>query len=434
MNESVEKNRVNNKNKIKNLCKICGKKIFNSDCQITMCLKTRHGGEICLSCAHEIEEALCSAKFDDDIDNYYYDDESENLTPQPKISEKVTNIKDNIKNELPNKLIVIKRLKKSIIGQDYAIEKITGMVYRNILSDNRLLRSLPLLIGKSGQGKTEIVTELCELINLPYVIENAKDFSEAGYVGRDPSEMFEDLYIKCGKDISLTNHGVIVIDEFDKLCETAGNERDVSGSGVVNTLLSYLSGISIPIRDKYDNLINYVDTSNIIFIFMGAFEDADKTISLYKIREKRLGINNLGFNTANVNSEVDNTDRVFIAEDMMKYGFSRQIVGRLSIVELNELKYEDYMRLFLYSEISIYRAYRREFLSHGLSLICSRKLKESIVKKAINKKIGVRGLKVVCDEVFLNALEYVEDIKKHSYTKIIFADSAIENPMNYKLR
>lgn len=443
MNEEIKKistvKKGNNGNQ-KNVCKICGKKIFDKDMQTTMCIKTRYGGEICLNCAYEIEETLSRAEFSGmmDYDDFFdmNDDSEINFTKTKAKSIKISDsYEDKIIKDLPNKSLVIQKLKKCIIGQDYAIEKVTGIVYRNILSNNKRLKSIPLLIGKSGQGKTEIITELCKLINLPYVVENSKDFTEAGYAGRNPSDIFEDLYEVCGKDINLTNHGVIVIDEFDKLRETNGSERDVSGSGVVNTFLSYLSGVKVPIKDKYNTLIDYVDTTNIIFIFMGAFEDANQTLSLYKIREKRLGFDRkIGFGDISAKDQNKNVDRAFISEDLMNYGFSRQFVGRVSMIELNELTCDDYMKILLNSEISIYRAYKDEFLSHGLTLVCSKKLKENIVKKAMQKKIGARGLKVVCEETFLTSLEHVEDLENHKYTKIIFGNNATESPLDYKLK
>lgn len=436
MSEDVKKDNV--KIKKKNLCKICGKKVFSSDVQTTMCLKTKHGGDICLPCAYEIEEALCRADFDnvEVYEGYDYEYDNYNQTkPQEKPKVVEESIQEKIRKGLPEKSTVIRELKNNIIGQDFAVERVTGMIYRNILSNNNRLKSIPLLIGKSGQGKTEIIVELCKLINIPYVVENAKDFSEAGYVGRTPSDIFEDLYEVCGKNINLTNHGIIIVDEFDKLREATGGEKDVSGSGVVNTFLSYLSGVKVPIKDKYDRVVDYADTTNIIFIFMGAFEDSNQSVSLYKIREKRLGSDKkIGFGAVEVKDNVKNVDRAFIAEDLLNYGFSRQFVGRVSMIELNELTFDDYMKVLLHSNISIYKAYQDEFLSHGLKLVCSKKLKENIVKKAIDKKTGVRGLKTVCEEVFLKALETVEDLKDHSYTKISFGDNATDNPKDYKLK
>ena len=168
---------------------------------------------------------------------------------------------------------------------------------------------------------------------------------------------------------------------------------------------------------------------------MGAFEDANQTLSLYKIREKRLGFDRkIGFGDISVKDQNKNVDRAFISEDLMNDGFSRQFVGRVSMIELNELTCDDYMKILLNSEISIYRAYKDEFLSHGLTLVCSKKLKENIVKKAMQKKIGARGLKVVCEETFLTSLEHVEDLENHKYTKIIFGNNATESPLDYKLK
>lgn len=416
----------------KNVCSLCGKKLMDQGEELAACIKFKNGKLICFSCAYSIEVALEASQFDWGAD-YYYEDEQDSQNIKRDVTPKEPVLSNNEKSIFLDKNTVIKEIQKSVIGQDETVVRVVNILYRNFLSKNSELKSTPLLIGKSGHGKTEIISEFCKLLNVPFVFENAKDFSEAGYVGRTPMEMFTDLYKYCGEDSKLASQGIVVIDEIDKLREVKGEGRDVSGAGVVNTLLSYISGVKVPIKDKYDNIVAYIDTKDIKFIFMGAFEEADESESLYNIREKRLDTGKkMGFSTGveNVVSMKD-VQKNFIAEDLMKYGFSRQFVGRVSIIELNELTEEDFMKIMLKSKISIYRAFEREFASYGVKMICSKKLKQNIVKKAISKKIGVRGLKVVCEETFLTALEEVENMKKVKYTTVIFKDDAIDNSKNY---
>lgn len=435
-NNKKEREQVEKGKSRKNVCKICGKKIFDTNKQTTMCINLKSGGSICLSCGYEIEFAIEAAEYGDYYNDNYDDYENVNSVPEIKPAETVPiqKIEEKIISNLPSRKVVIDKLKKSIIGQDRTIEMIVGMVYRNLLSKNKLLKSAPLLIGKSGQGKTEIVTAFCKLINVPYVVENAKDFSEVGYVGRNPSEIFGDLYNACGKNKKLTEMGVIVIDEIDKLMQAEGVSKDVSGSGVVNTFLSYLSGVKQPIKDRYDAIIDYVDTTGITFIFMGAFEDDNLSDSLYKIREKRLGKDkHIGFSTSVSKIEKD-LQKFFIAEDLMQYGFSRQFVGRVAMIELNELTLENYKDIMFKSEISVYNAYIQEFCEHGIEVVCSQILLDEIVKKAMQKQTGARGIRTVCDEVFLKALEEIEVNEELTYSKVIFNDDVIENPESYTLK
>jgi len=425
-----EENGIGGKTR-KNVCCACRKSIFEDNSQTTMCINLKRGGVICLNCAYEIEYALEAAEFGET--DFWTDDE-----PERKQDDLISMPEEDTKKysylNLPNKKDVVKKIQGCVIGQDNAIVRIVNILYRNFLSTNKELKSTPLLIGKSGNGKTEIITEFCKLINVPFVVENAKDFTEAGYVGRDPLEMFKDLYNTSGTNLKLASNGIIVIDEIDKLREPSGIEKDVSGSGVINTLLSYISGVKVPIKDNFNNVIAYLNTENIKFIFLGAFEDANDSCSLYKIREERLSEEkHIGFNTNTSKKTIKNSQKSFIAEDLIKYGFSRQFVGRVSIVELNELTKEDFMKIMLKSKISVYKAFEREFASYGVKMVCSNKLNENIIEAAIDKKIGARGIKVVCEDAFLTALEEVENIDYVTCTEVIFNDNVIEDSLNYKL-
>lgn len=412
----------------KDTCKICGEKIVKKR-SMACCIKTKDDCDICLKCAYAIEEALNLEELEE------YDDFMAEQVSQKKMdSSHVKEKQDKVKNEIPTKEKVIAELKESIKGQDEVIQRVVNMVYRNRFSKNFELKSNPLLIGKSGTGKTEIITRLCRAVKIPYVIENAPDFSETGYVGREPLEIFTDLYHVCEKNVALTERGLIIIDEIDKVQASKESGKDVSGAGVINPFLSYMSGIKVPIMDKYNTVIDYVNTQNMMFVFMGAFEDSNATKSLYQIREERLGKKkSIGFYSNQPENKIENYQRLFMANDLIEYGFSRQFIGRVSIVELRDLTEKDFKQIMLESNISAYRAYEKEFLSHGVKMICSTILQDHIIKAAIAKNIGIRGIKAVMEETFLPALEEVESQKKGTYQKVVFEDDVVNDPSHYIL-
>lgn len=427
----MSEERINKTENRKNVCRICGKKIFIQGSELAACINTKYGYSICFHCAYNIEYALEMSDFDWDEEEEFEDKKSDDLVKKVEKQEKCERKKSLNPYILPDKKEVISKLQSKIIGQDENIVRIVGIIYRNFSTDNKELKSSPLIIGRNGHGKTSIVTEFCKLIGVPYVLENAKDFSEVGYVGRDPMEMITDLYKMCGENKEITEHSIIIIDEVDKLRECSDYGRDVSGSGVVQTFFSYLSGVRVPIKDHYNNIIAYIDTINIKFIFLGAFEDNDDSNSLYGIRKKRLNKNMLGFNTGIENKK--NIQKRFVSDDLVKYGFSRQFTGRLRIVEMNEFTKENLYVIMMKSELSVYRAYEREFRKYGLEMICTDELIDCIIQYAIDKKTGARGIKDTCDDAFLTALETVENMDEIPYKKIIFSAEVLDDSNKYFL-
>lgn len=427
-----EERKDGNENR-KNVCRICGKKIFYQGSELAACIKTKYGHSICFPCAYNIEYVLEMTDYDWDVEELeIVNDNVKTYDEKKELDGKDILMENEVKNfKLPDKKIVIQKLQEKIIGQDEHIVRIVGMIYRNFSTKNKELKSSPLIIGKNGHGKTSIVTEFCKLIGVPYVIENAKDFSEAGYVGRDPMEMITDLYKMCGENKEITEQSIIIIDEVDKLRESSGFGRDVSGSGVVQTFFSYLSGVRVPIKDRYDNIIAYIDTTNIKFIFLGAFEDSDEANSLYGIRKKRLNKNILGFNTTTQSEQI--IQKHFNSDDLVEYGFSRQFTGRLRIIEINEFTKENLYDIVMKSKLSVYRAYEREFKEYGLEMICNDGLIDDIIQCAMDKKTGARGVKDTCDDAFLAALEKIENMDEIPYTKIIFSSDVIDDPNKYTL-
>lgn len=426
----MSKNVISENENKKNYCKLCGKNFFdkNNNLNFVPCIKMKNGVSICLSCGFAIEEAVASVDFIDD----YYDDFYEDIK-----FEKKEETEKNIVKKYPKRNEVIKKLQSMIIGQDEAIVRVTNMLFRNIKTKNRELKSAPMIIGRSGEGKTEIISQLCKELEIPFVIENAKDFSEAGFTGRNPDEIFTDLYNACGAQISLAEKGVIAFDEIDKLKDYGDSQKDVSGSGVINTLLSYISGTKVPLKDKYGNINGYINTKDITFIFMGAFEDSSNSDSIYEIRENRLDkrITRIGFSDYEEKTgNIEKKEKEIMPEDIIEYGFSRQFAGRMSVVELNKLNEKNYLDILLKSRISVFLAYKKEFESYGVEMVCSEKLPEEIVKRAMKKNTGARGLKSVCDQIFLKPLEEIEILSDEGevpYKRIIFEDDIYNNINKY---
>lgn len=417
----------NNSRKDRKICAICGKSIFEDE-QFTFCIKTKYDKNICLNCASQIDELYGRVELQFDYD---YDDEDDE--DEEEVDDKSYHNFEKSET-LPSRNQVVTEVSKVIKGQDEAIYKLVSIIYRNRESSNECLKFHPLVVGKSGHGKTEIIKQICKELKIPYVLENAKDFSEAGYVGRNVIEIFKDLYDASGSNIKKAEKGVIIIDEVDKLKESKGGEKDVSGAGVVNSFLGYIGGDSVPIIDNLDSKIGQLNLANVTFIFMGAFDENNTSDSLIKIRDKRMdNVTHMGFETKSVVNDKITKDKVFVPSDFITYGFSRQFIGRVTIIELNDLTFANYKDIMLNSKNSIYRGFEKEFKLHGVKMNCSETLQDRIVTAAMKKKIGARGLRYVCEEVFLPALQKVEFSEDGKYKEVTFNDDAVNNSSNYIL-
>lgn len=280
------------------------------------------------------------------------------------------------------------QVRETIIAQDEQVKQILASVYKNqkIINsslDDRTIAKLKeniIVYGPTGTGKTEILTQIAKLCDVPIVIEDATSFSETGYVGRDVSEMLGDLYSIAGNDVHLAEKGILVIDEFDKLGESGadGAMEGPSRNGVQRSLLKLLDGGTITFReDSYDgNLIDF-NTSKLTIVALGAFSSIKKNDDYSDISTK----------------------------DFIDQGIMREVMGRFSkLVPMNHFSKDDYKRILLESNLSPINTYQKLFGEMGIKFSYDDKLIDYIIDEAEALECGARSLKTVFDGIISDEL------------------------------
>ena len=306
--------------------------------------------------------------------------------------EKVKEIKKLKNNKIiPDIKLLEQDVLKSIIGQDSQVKKIVTAIYRSIYFDT--LKSNVLIIGNSGTGKTETIRQIAKRLNIPYTIEDATKYTKEGYYGADVNDMIYNLIENANNDIKRAQHGIIIIDEIDKKVSDE-LESDISGSDVLKSLLKIIEGTKIK-----DGIIDF-DTKNLIVIFMGAFS------GLEKIREKRVEVNNIGFNYAkDFSIKQDESKTKFLKKDLVKFGMPEEFVGRIdTIIEMNKLTKEDLVKILRNSNLSIFRKYQKELKRKGIVLSYDGKLFELIAEKSMDLDTGARELSNTVNYIFENII------------------------------
>jgi ATP-dependent Clp protease ATP-binding subunit ClpX len=321
---------------------------------------------------------------------------------------------------------IITNVKSVIKGQDEHVKTISTAIYKNQDLESVEIKSNLILLGDSGCGKTEIIKMLANEFNVPYVIEDATRFSEAGYFGASTDDMIRNLYRTSGYSISKAEKGILIIDEGDKKQASSDSGRDVSGENVLFSLLKMLEGSRVPIVDDHGDTMCYMDTSRLTIIFIGAFPN------LVKIRDKRIncagsvGFRNPGNTDTNINKE-------YIAADFINGGFPKEFVGRFDmIIELNKLTTGNLEDIIANSKKSTFMKYIEEFEKRGLKVSYSEDIISEIAIETEKLKTGARGIKNVVQNIFKNILFQIlaDDIK---YTECIINKNIIYDPTDYIL-
>ncbi|MGF9890880.1 ATP-dependent Clp protease ATP-binding subunit ClpX [Priestia megaterium] len=307
-----------------------------------------------------------------------------NLAEDEVLETKFNNAKE-IKEELD----------KYVIGQEEAKKKLAVAIYKHLSRKKGVNKSNVLLIGPSGVGKTELARSIAKIHGVPFAIADATPLTEAGYVGEDVETILLKLIQAADNDIAKAENGIIYIDEIDKITRKGENvsiTRDVSGEGVQQALLKIVEGTiaNIPPEGgrKHPNAkFIQMDTSNILFIFGGAFEGLDKII------EKRVSKENvIGFGKKDSSNEKKqlSTNKVTV-DDLTKFGLIPEFVGRIPIVAtLSELKEDELVQIMKLNLENEYNQFDIEFEPDSIN---------EIAKKAIERKVGARGLRAILEEV-----------------------------------
>ena len=332
------------------------------------------------------------------------------------------------RRNIPNLQSLERNVLQNIIGQDEPVRKIITSIYKSIVF--RSLKSNLLVIGNSGTGKTETIKQILKRLQIPYTIEDATKYTQEGYFGADVTEMFYNLLSNAHDEIEMAEYGVIVIDEIDKKAgRYEGNERDVSGIEVLNSLLKLIEGCEIPV-----NPYRTIDTSNIIIIFLGAFSGIEK------IRDERLRKNQVGFSTSDNIQEA--RDSRILKQDLIKYGLPEEFVGRIgTIVEMNKLGVKELSSILRNSKLSIFRQYQKELRERGICLSYNGKLFEDIAKKSLSLDTGARELtntvNYIFDRIMYEVLSNPEKYRRRrhitTYHKCILYPGIVNDNTMYKI-
>jgi ATP-dependent Clp protease ATP-binding subunit ClpX len=336
------------------------------------------------------------------------------------------------------KPIEIKKfLDEYVIGQDEAKKVLAVAVYNHYKrlqqrpadvanaaasgNDIEIEKSNIIMVGETGTGKTLLAKSIARMLNVPFAIVDATVFTEAGYVGEDVESILTRLLQVCNYDVNAAEKGIVYIDEIDKIARKGDNPsitRDVSGEGVQQGMLKLLEGTDVLVppqggRKHPEQKLIKINTQNILFICGGAFDGIDKIIA------RRVQTNTIGFNVDKTLQEnmKKNLLRYVNATDLKQFGLIPELLGRLPVVtHLDPLDAETLRAILTQPKNALMKQYKKLFELEGIDLTVENDVLDFMVERAVEYKLGARGLRSICEGILTDAMFELPSSKETSFT------------------